>query len=115
MKTITFGLFSTQVSAESAISELNLNGFSSQDLYIVMIEQEISKEVHEITGAHVSKDIFARLTELGLDKEGVQIYETNIKTGAILLGIPTVDPADTVRQILEKHQASEIRSINGNN
>lgn len=115
MNTITFGLFSTHESAENAISELGLKGFSSRDIYIVMIDQEIAKEVREIIGVHISEDIFGRLTELGLGKEEVQIYETNIKTGAILLGIPTIDPADTVREILEKHQASEIRSINRNN
>lgn len=115
MNTITFGLFSTQASAENAINELSLKGFSSQDISIVMIDQEIAKEVCEVTGAHISEDIFKGLVELGLGKDEVQIYETNIKTGAILLGIPTIDPADTVREILEKHQASQIRSINKTN
>lgn len=115
MNTITFGLFSTQVTAENAINELSLKGFSTQDISILMIDKKIAKEVCEVTGAHISEDIFKELMELGLSKEETRIYEKNIKTGAILLGIPTIDPADNVRLILEKHEASQIRSINRNN
>lgn len=49
---------------------------------------------------------------LGLPMVKARIYETDIKTGAILLGVPTSDVSENiVKQIFQKHHANHIRSV----
>lgn len=119
MNTITLGLFQSQESAENAINELSTNGFSSRDIFIIMQDQEIAEKVCKTTGAHVggesgSNTIPVGLIGLGLPEEELRIYEKHIKNGSILLGVPINDLSDSVNQILERHQASQIRSVNRN-
>lgn len=112
MDTITFGLFQTQESAENAINELSRNGFSSKDISIIMKDQSLAKEFAKTTGSTVVDRLLEELKELGLAEEDAKIYEADIKIGHILLGIPTSDK--TVKEILHKYQASQVRSINRN-
>lgn len=111
MDTITLGLFHTQESVENAINELSRHGFSSKEILIIMQDQGKAKKVAKTTGAYVAEGLLAGLIELGLSQDEVLMYETDIKAGAILLGIPVSDISNTIRQILQKHQASQIRSV----
>lgn len=129
MDTLTLGVFHTQEYAENAIAELSLNGFSLQDIFIVMKDQGIASKVCEITGAQLANgeisgsayadgvkngDLLGGLIELGLPEVEVRIYEQHLQTGAILIGVPISDQSENVRQILEKNKASQIRLINRN-
>lgn len=107
METITLGLFHSQESAENAINELGRNGISLKNISIVMSDQITAKVVCENTGA-----ILCGLIGLSLPQEDASIYESNIKTGGILLSIPTPDVSETIRKILEKNNGSQIRSVN---
>lgn len=111
MDTMTLGLFHTQESVENAINELSRHGFSSKEILIAMQDQGKAKKVAKTTGAYVAEGLLVGLIELGLSQDEVLMYETDIKTGAILLGIPTTDISNTIRQILQKHKASQIRSV----
>lgn len=168
MDTTTLGLFHTQESAENAINELSRNGIPSQDISIIMKDQERAESVSEATGVQVAEGVTTGVTTggilggvagllvgigaitipglggvliagplastisgaltgvlaggllgglivLGLPKDEALLYETDIKTGAILLGVPTTETSMiTVKQILEKHHASQIRSVSKN-
>jgi len=119
METITFGLFHTQENAENAINELSRCGFSSQDISIVMKDQAKAKEVHNTTGARVVQGIAASVVTAGAILGGVSDLLAGLGAiivpgidGAILLGIPTTETTDnTVKQILQKHRASQIQSV----
>ncbi len=104
METITLGLFHSQESAENAINELSRNGISSKDISIVMRDEVTAKEVCESTGA-----ILCRLIGLSLPENDALIYERDINSGSILLGISTTDA--TIKKILENNDASQVRSI----
>ena len=114
MDTITFGLFHDQKSAENAINELSHNGFLSKDISIIMKNQKIGKEVCKSTGAHLAGELLEGLIEFGFSEEKALIYEKYIKAGSILIGITTIDTASTVKQILQRYQAIEIRSLKKN-
>ena len=114
MDTITFGLFHNQESAENAISELNRNGFLIQDISITMKDQEMAKEIGKTTGAHRAEGLLSGLIGFGLTEEDARICEAKIEAGCVLLGIPTTSTEKTVQEILQKHQASQIRSVSRN-
>lgn len=114
MDTITLGLFHTQEGAETAINELSRNGFSSKDISIVMQDPGRAETVSKTTGAHVEEGLLGRLIALGLPDEQARMYEIDIKTGAILLGVPTFDVSNMVRQIFTKHEAKQILSVHQN-
>ena len=114
MDTITFGLFHNQESAENAISELSLNGFLIQDISIIMKDQGLSKQTGKTTSAHIAEGLLSGLIEFGLTEEDARICQAKIEEGSVLLGIPTTSTEDTVQEILQKHKASQIRSVNRN-
>ena len=52
------------------------------------------------------------LIGLGLPESEARIYETDIKTGAVLLGVPSTElTAQTVKEILERNEGSQIRTV----
>ncbi|MCC6643564.1 general stress protein [Candidatus Peregrinibacteria bacterium] len=64
-----------------------------------------------LTGA-LAGGLLGGLIGLGLPEEEARVYEKDIKTGAILLGISTETASESmVRHILQKHDAAEVRSI----
>lgn len=53
------------------------------------------------------------LIGLGLPNEDALLYEKDLKVGGILLGIPTTTISEEpVKDILQRHHASQIRSVN---
>lgn len=53
------------------------------------------------------------LIGLGLPHEDAILYEKDLKVGGILLGIPSSAISEIpIKEILQKHHASQIRSVN---
>lgn len=68
-----------------------------------------------VTGAltgGLAGGLLGGLIGLGLPESEALAYERDIKTGGILLGIPTTDSSEPiVRQILQNNHASQVRSV----
>ena len=63
------------------------------------------------TGA-IAGGIVGALTGLGLSEEDAQVYEKTIRTGGILLAVPTLnEEEDEVKTILEKNNADQIKTV----
>ncbi len=64
-----------------------------------------------LTGA-LAGGLLGGLIGLGLPEQEARIYETDIKQGAILLGIPTTSPSENiVKKVLEDNHATQIHSV----
>lgn len=64
-----------------------------------------------LTGA-LAGGLVGGLIALGIPEDEARIYEENIKSGAILVAVPTSSLSDTeIRDILQENHADQIRPI----
>lgn len=175
MKDVIIGVFDKKVGAEEAIAHLTNEGFTPQEMSVVLKDSQVGTEIRENTGASVAGGmaegavtggvvggiagllvgigaiaipgigalfvagplaaalgltgaaattvsgaatgavaggLLGGLVGLGIPEEEAVIYENEIKAGGILLAIPSRGDTNLISDILSKHGAHQIRTIN---
>lgn len=175
MQEVILGVFDKKTGAEDAINHLSSEGFTPQEMSVVLKDSEVGTEIQENTGASVAEGmaegavtggvvggiaglligigaitipgvgalfiagplaaalgltgaaattvsgaasgavaggLLGGLVGLGIPQEEAVIYENEIKAGGILLAVPSRGDTNMITDILTKHGAHQIRTIN---